>query len=73
MRQKESEQAIKAELSRHPSIEYSFSRLAKHPVLTLRSGERERRIVYNGTRTNGRALMNIVADVRRAAREITGA
>lgn len=73
MRQKESEQAIKAELSRYPNIEYSFQRLSKHPVLLLRNGDQKRRVVFNGTSTNTRSLMNIVADVRRAAREITGA
>lgn len=72
MRQKESEQAIKAELARYPGIEYSFQRLNKHPAVLVRSGDRQRRVVFNGTRTNSRSLMNIIADVRRAAREVTG-
>lgn len=72
MHQKEREQAIRAELSRYPEIEFAFSRLRRHPVVTLRCGDRQRRVVFNGTKLNNRALLNIIADVRRAAREVTG-
>lgn len=72
MHQKEGEQAIRAELARYPEIDFEFSRLRRHPVVTLRCGDRRSRVVFNGTKLNKRALLNIIADVRRAAREVTG-
>ena len=71
MNRKETEQAIRAELSRHPNIQYTLESGSKHPRVVVRCGANERKVPYSSTPTERRAVLNTVTCVRRAIREVT--
>jgi hypothetical protein len=73
MNRKDTEQAIRAELSRYPNIRYTLERGTKHPRVVIRCGERSRKVTYSGTPTEPRAILNKLTDIRHAVREVTGA
>lgn len=72
MKLKDTEQAIRAELSRYTNIQYGFGRGGKHPHIVIRCGERARKVAYSSTPTEPRALLNKIADILRTVREVTG-
>lgn len=71
MNRKDTEQALKAELDRHPDIKWHFGRGGRHPVVVLQCNGVERKVVYSSTATERRALLNNVAFLRRVVREMT--
>jgi hypothetical protein len=71
MNRKDTEQALHAELSRYTDIEYDFGRSSKHPHVLIRCGDKTRKVTYSGTPTERRAILNNLADIRRAVREVT--
>lgn len=73
MNRKDTEQAIRAELARHPNTQYTLEHRSKHPRIVIRCGAEVRKVPYTSTPTDPRGVLNKVADIRRAAREVTGA
>lgn len=73
MKRKDIEQAIRAELDRHPGVAYDFVHRGRHPAVVLSSGGNSRFVTYSGTTTELRAVRNKLCDLRRAVREITSA
>ena len=71
MNRKDTEQAIRAELARHPNTQYTLEHRSKHPHIVIRCGERARKVPYSSTPTDPRALLNKIADIRRTVREIS--
>ncbi len=73
MNRKDTEQALRAELSRYPNIRYTIERGTKHPRVVIRCGDKARKVYYSCTPVERRAVLNMVTGVRRIVREVTGA
>jgi len=71
MNRKETEQAIEAELSRYTNIQYSIEQGGKHPRVVVSCGDKRRKVPISGTPSDHRALLNKIADIRRAVREVS--
>lgn len=72
MNRKDTEQAIRAELSRHPSLSYTLEAGSRHPRVVIRCGDKTRKVMYSSTPVERRAVLNMVTTIRRAVREVTG-
>jgi hypothetical protein len=70
MNRKETEQAIRAELSRYSNISYTFEPGSKHPRVVVRCGDKSRKLHYSSTPIERRAVLNTVTDLRRVVREV---
>ena len=70
MKRKDLEQALKAELRRHPNIQYELTKNNRHPRVLLSGNGRKYFVTYSSTPTDSRAVLNILGDVRRAIREL---
>lgn len=73
MKYKDTAQAIRAELARHPNIQFNFGHGGRHPHIVIRCGEKRRKVTFSSTPTDPRGLLNKIADIRRTVREVTGA
>lgn len=70
MKRKDTEQALRAELSRYSNITYTIEPGSKHPRVVLRCGGRQRKLVYSSTPVERRAVLNMVTQLRRCVREV---
>lgn len=67
-----SHEDIERELQKHPGVDYEFARRGKHPSVILKVGDRQKYVVFTGTRTDPRGMKNKIAQIRRVIREISG-
>lgn len=70
MKRKDTEQALRAELSRYSNITYTIEPGSKHPRVVLRCGDKIRKLHYSSTPVERRAVLNMVTDLRRRVREV---
>ena len=71
MNRKDTEQALRAELSRYSNIQYTIERGGKHPRIVIRCGDKARKVHYSSTPVERRAVLNMVTDIRRIVREVS--
>lgn len=70
MKRKDTVQRIEAELAKHPDITYQLERRARHPAVRVSYGGKTAFSVFSGTPTEGRALKNNIANLRRTIAEL---
>lgn len=70
MKRKDTVQRIEAELAKHPDITYRLEQRARHPAVRVSYGGKTAFSVFSGTPTEGRALKNNIAHLRRTIAEL---
>lgn len=71
MNRKDTEQAIRAELSRYSDIQYTLESGSKHPRVVVPCGDKARKVMYSSTPVERRAVLNLITDLRRVVREVS--
>lgn len=70
MQYKDMLQRITAELAKHPDITYTFEHRKRHHAVRLYFGARSALIPFSGTTTGHRAVLNMIALLRRTIRSL---